>query len=332
MAKQINPSLARIWQDHNQRRYGATTSNLVSVNSEAEHRALDLLETGLTNAQFENLDVLAKIERRDLDPLLARLGPLLTHTSHFLPELSAQEVEQRFAEILRLYSTGVQDPARLMKLRSSQTIFVSDLSVAGLIATRALFTIGFGSVITFDATRVRSKDTAQLGYPAELIGATRHQAACQLLGKTKSELRLHTRRGEGLEAVSAGLLLDNDVVDPELYQPWMNRETPHIAVCFTELGASVSQLVLPGQTACLACSEVGKMDRDPDWVKVATQLNQLDRNFADSSSLLTSLGLAIQRIALQLAGQEVSGGALEYQAKTGQVVELEPVTRNCGCR
>jgi hypothetical protein len=333
MVRQINPSLARIWHAENVRQYGYSQPSLVPIESEAQHRLVDILEQGVTNVQYQNLANLAKIETGELNLILSRLSPLIRQTSSFLPELDQRDVEIRFAEIMRVFLADFQDPAEVMKQRRIAKVFVSNLGRTGLLATKALYTAGVGTVITFDGSRVKHGDTSELGYSPVALGLTRHEAAKQLLGKQRSELQLHTRLTTGLDQVSAGLIISNDVVAPGDYQVWMTRDVPHVAICFTEAGVSISQLVVPGYTPCIACSEIQKMQDDPNWLATVTQLSQLDRDLADSVSMLAAVSVAVRRILRQIDNQpDTAGDPLDFDSATGEIRTLNLPLANCGCR
>lgn len=333
MVKQINPSLARIWRSENIRQYGYSNPSLVKIESEAQHRLVDILEQGVTNSQFENLGNLAKIPVAELTGMLSRLSPLLRQTSSFLPELDQRDVEIRFAEIMRVFLSDFSDPAAVMKNRQLAKVFVSKLGRPGLLTLRALYTAGIGYALTFDGTRVKNSDTNELGYLPMSVGVTRHEAAKQLLGKQRHELQLHTRLTDGLDQVSAAILISSDVIDPADYQVWMTRDVPHIAICFTESGATISQLVIPGLTPCLACCEIQKMQDDPNWLSTVTQLSQLDRDLADSVSMLAAVSVAVRRVLEQIdRAQPEFSAPWEFVAATGEIRELPLPIANCGCR
>jgi len=333
MVRQINPSLARIWHAENVRQYGYSQPSLVPIESEAQHRLVDILEHGVTNVQYQNLANLAKIETGELNLILNRLSPLIRQTTSFLPELDQRDVEIRFAEIMRVFLADFQDPAAVMKHRGIAKVFVSNLGRTGLLAAKALYTAGVGTVITFDGSRVKHGDTSELGYSPVALGLTRHEAAKQLLGKLRSELQLHTRLTTGLDRVSAGLIISTDVVAPADYQVWMTRDVPHVAICFTEAGVSISQLVVPGYTPCLACVEIQKMQDDPNWLATVTQLSQLDRDLADSVSMLAAVSVAVRRILQQIDKQpDAASDPLDFDSATGEIRTINLPLANCGCR
>lgn len=335
MAKQINPSLARLWQEHDKRRYGIENPKIIEVKSDSEARALSLLESGVTNSQFLDLAKLARIDQPSLDSLLVRLGSLVTQTTSFIPNMSEAEVERRFSEILRLFALGDKDPAETLRRRKLTRVHISSIGRTGFVAAKALLAMGIGQLVTFDATNVKTKDTSELGYQASQVGIPRHQALRELTGVPKSALQLHTRISEGLEKVDFALIIANDVIDPSSYQPWVTRDTPHLAVTFTESGAEVSQLVIPGQTPCLACNEVSRMAQDEDWLVVASQINRNDRDLADTSTLLAALGLAVGRMINFLDFQRIDVNQnfpISIDRASQEVAFRPDAAVSCGCR
>ena len=64
--------------------------------------------------------------------------------------------------------------------------------------------------------------------------------------------------------------------------------------------AQISPIVLPGVTPCLNCLAESKVDEDPAWPAIASQLIDLPRTRDDSSALLTTTGLALRVILRQL--------------------------------
>jgi hypothetical protein len=335
VVKQINPALARLWQDHNLRRYGVDSPKLIQVRSEAEHRTLDLLEAGLTNAEFDNLHKIAGIRPNELNSLIDRLGSTLVGTRSFSPEFEPQEVERRFSEIVRLFAMGSSDPTEQIARRKDSKVFLSTLNRTGLIAARALYTAGVGQLLTFDAKRVQRADTAELGYPPSALGNPRYLMLLEQMQKPRSSLQLHSRVTQTLERVSAALIISNDVIEPSSYQPWMTRDIPHVSVCFTESGVEVSQLVTPGRSPCLACNEIQRFDSDPNRLLVATQLASFDRDFADAATLLLSIGVAVARLLTAIDGTALDPEAnqqLKFIRESQRFEAISASETNCGCR
>lgn len=331
MVKQINPSLARLWLSDNSKQYGASSRLTLESLSEGELRVLDYLEAGVSDSQIPHLHEMAHADRAKTKSLLERVSPLITKTSSFLPQRDSAAVQREFSEIMRLYLLEHEDPAAAMRKRSESKIFISSLNRAGLVIVRGLAASGIGTVFTADQKSVGPADTLELGYPKEALGTQRARALKGQLNPTLVEL--HSRVSESYSKADLAILLASDVIEPALYAPWMARDIPHLAITFSEQGATVSHLVLPGITPCLACLELHKLREDATWSKTAPQLAQLDKDLADSSLILFAASMAISQSLNLIDGFDPVQTALSSQLlRTSELIQLEASSTNCGCR
>ena len=329
--KQINPGLARLWLADNTRQYGAHGQAKLENLSEEQHRLLDYLESGVSDNQLALLSGMALANQSTTDNLLSRLRPLISTTSSFLPDFSEADVSRHFSEIMRLFLLDAKDPAETLKSRGVMKIFVSSLDRTGLTVIRALAASAIGSVFTEDHQTVGPGDTLQLGYPPQLLKIQRAKAAKSL--EPGIEIQLHSRRSNAFDRADIAILISNDVVRPGIYQPWMSRDVPHISVCYDEVGVEVSHLVIPGVTPCLGCIELAKIRHDKHRISVATQLANLDRDLADSSSILFGAGVLLTKSLNYLDRMDISHSVeLTRLNRDGEVIELEADWTNCGCR
>lgn len=331
MVKQINPSLARLWSNENSKQYGSPSRLSLESLSEAELRVLDFLEAGVSDNQIPYLHKMAHAKKDQTQNLLERVGPLITKSSSFLPLRDAAAIEREFSEIIRLYLLEHADPAAAMRKRSVSKVFISSLNRAGLVIVRGLAASGIGTVFTADQKSVSPKDTLELGYPKTALGVQRARA---LKGQLKpTSVELHSRVSESYSKAEVAILMGSDVIDPSLYAPWMARDIPHIAITFSEKGASVSHLVIPGITACLACLEIHRLREDASWAKTAPQLAQLDRDLADSSLILFAASIALSQTLNLIDGLAPAETAmLSELLRTSELRQLEVASTNCGCR
>lgn len=331
MVRQINPSLARLWISDNSKQYGTKGQVRLESLSEAELRVLDYLEAGVTESQFPELARLTRAKPSQVQSLLERLGPLITKTSAFVSELTNLDVEKHFSEIMRLYLMEHKDPAAALAKRKSSKVFVSSLGRTGLTILRGLSASGVGTVFTADQKQVTKADTLDLGYPLHLIGRQRSQAAKSLM--LDSRIELHSRMTQSYDRADIAVLIHSDVTPPSSYATWMNRDIPHLAIVFSETGVSISHLVIPGITPCLACLELRRLQADRQWAKVAPQLAQLDRDLSDSSLSLFGASIAINQ-ALNLIDDYdfESKQLLTKMDRDGGVYQLATPSTNCGCR
>jgi hypothetical protein len=75
------------------------------------------------------------------------------------------------------------------------------------------------------------------------------------------------------------------------------------------------------------------MQDDPNWLSTVTQLSQLDRDLADSVSMLAAVSVAVRRVLEQIdRAQPEFSAPWEFVAATGEIRELPLPISNCGCR
>lgn len=331
MVKQVNPSLARLWLDSNSRAYGSSNRLVLADLSEQELRVLDYLEAGVPDNQLPFLPQMARASAEKTTGLLERLGPLLRQTSSFLPESGSAEVERQFSEIMRLYLLDHADPASALRKRSASKVFLSTLNRTGLLVAKGLGASGIGTIFTTDQKSVTNADTLDLGYPISELGNQRARAARKLV--TGGKVELHSRVTQTYNKTDLAILLASDVLSPHQYAPWMSRDVAHLGIVFSEQGALISHLVIPGVTPCLACLEISRLESDPNWAKTAPQLAAMDRDLADSAVALFGASLAIS-LGLNLIdfGRFDSKPTLTRMDRSSNVLQLEAQAKNCGCR
>ena len=331
MVRQINPGLARLWIDDTTRQYGANSEAVLTNLSNAQWRALDFLENGVSDNQLSLLPKMASADSETTTELIERLGPLLSRTSSFMPTFTEHEVSKRFSEIMRLYLLGLDDPAEALRARNSLRVFLSKLDRTGLTLLRALNASAVTNVFTNDHSKVLPKDTVEMGYPQSLLGAQRVRAA-----KSDADglsIQLHSRVSTAFDQADLAILVCHDIIQPADYQPWLSRDVPHLAICFDESGVEISHIVIPGVTPCLGCVELHRINNVPNWIKIATQLTNLDRDLADSALMLFSTGIALSKSLNFLDGLENQEPLdMIRLERSGDVVTSQANWSECGCR
>ena len=333
MVKQLNPGLARLYAAANKRQYGYHQPVVVENLSRGQERALDILEQGVSDNQLHLLPKLAHASEPEILNLLARLGSAVRQTSSFHPEFTEKQVSERFSEILRIFTSSEQDPAEVMKNRKRQRVFTNEISKFGLTLARGLESTGVGLLLTDDNSRVSKFDCGSLGFSKSQIGFQRAIAARSLVS-TGLQIQPHSRVSASFDRVDIAVLASTDVTNPSLYQPWLARDTPHIAVSFTEAGVEISHLVIPGLTPCLGCIEIGRAQQDPEWVSIATQLDYLDRDLSDATSLMFAASIVLSRVLARIDSGLIPNPnpMIKLSAHSGEVMQLEPAAVNCGCQ
>lgn len=332
MVQQINPGLARLYRENLGRQYGYQ-ENKITLDSltTGQHRALDLLEQGIADQQIELLPKMANAPQAEVRQLIQRLGGALRMTSSFFPEFSELEIQARFSEILRLYSSSELDPALALKVRRNSRIFIDSMAPIGLTLARGLGAAGVGTILTDDQARIQPSDTGALGYSAQGLGDPRAAHAKQLLADQIS-IQQHSRVTRSLDKVDIAILCTTDVLNPKTSQRWLSRDIPHLMVRFDEIGVEISHLVIPGLTPCLNCVELRRLESDSTWAEVATQLDYLERDLGDAASILFASSIALSRTLKRLDQPLSEQAQTSIRLDYGRSVRESQIAHSaCGC-
>lgn len=325
-----------MWRDPNTLQFGYQPGYVLKDLTPSEERLVGLLEIGVAENQIENLPQLTKSSEAEVATMLNRLAPILISGGTKV-KMSSEEIERKFSELIRIALITENNPEVVMQQRAKTQIFVSELSRAGLVVSQTLAAAGIGKIFSSDAKHVNQSDTQLLGHPQSALGVTRYSSAKQVI-RTESKLELHTRLTDSVyETTNFAILIDHEVISPQSYQTWLSRDVPHLSILFGEKGVRVSPVVVPGQSACLGCAEVEKINLDPSWISIAPQLAANPRNLADTQSLLFAAAIAA-RAALafcdgefRLEKSEIFRG-YELNLLTGEISGFEHSGKNCGCR
>ncbi|WP_159571546.1 hypothetical protein [Curtobacterium sp. 18060] len=68
------------------------------------------------------------------------------------------------------------------------------------------------------------------------------------------------------------VVVADHVVDPALRAAWTRRGVPHLAVVVGDGRIRLGPFVVPGAGPCLQCAEFARVDDDPAWPAIASQL------------------------------------------------------------
>jgi len=139
---------------------------------------------------------------------------------------------------------------------------------------------------------------------------------------------VRTARMLGLAAPAAagrpriGVIVADHAVPLRAYRDWMREGVQHFAVVFGTARVAIGPLVVPGETGCLRCADLRRLDADPAWPAVAAQLVDLPAAAALDAVLRTEALCAAARLADAVgAGAAVPAGQ--------EPIEPHP---DCGCR
>jgi bacteriocin biosynthesis cyclodehydratase domain-containing protein len=116
---------------------------------------------------------------------------------------------------------------------------------------------------------------------------------------------------------------------------WTAAGVPHLPVLLRDGVAIVGPLVVPGRTACLACVEAHRRDRDPAWPVLAAQLATEARpELADPAVVSLAAALAAAEVSGHLEGQPTAALGVSLEAGPPGVPLRQrawPPHPRCGC-
>ena len=127
-------------------------------------------------------------------------------------------------------------------------------------------------------------------------------------------------------AVDAVVLVSDFVVSPMDVQPWLGGDIEHLTVVFTESSAIVGPLVRPGESACVSCVELDRMDHDSAWSAIAPQVWM--RQARPSAALVAHA--AAEVLSVMASG---CGYSTRIDSETfSRVVHPHTMHPACGCQ
>lgn len=297
----INPHQAALWRDLNSLQIGSGQNRVIFDSlSPAQERLIAALYRGIADKQLPQLLNDLGVEADDGQHLVESLQPLLLkNTKPTKSALSEEFVSGAFAEIIRASLLNSADGATVLMERKFRTVHIDNLSAAGLALTLGLASAGVGRVVTHDQTLVEKNDLGPSGYPTQLLGKAKVEAVRALLASSPNQMRVvpgHKLTPRNLEAIDCAAIIAHEAIEPRRYVQWLNRDVPHLALSFEVDHATVSPLIVPGRGPCLFCLEQARVNQDPSWPVLASQLVTTKERLDDSASRLFCAGVAIQRI------------------------------------
>jgi hypothetical protein len=125
------------------------------------------------------------------------------------------------------------------------------------------------------------------------------------------------------------ILVADWVVAPADHLPWLNRDVPHLPVVVAERSITVGPLVEPGLGPCLHCVHLARVDDDPAWVALATQLLGRKPRVVGTLDLAEAAAFAARRALRRLSGTADPG--MSWRLGGGEVRSRE-WARHPDCR
>jgi hypothetical protein len=345
----INKSQPAIWRDPNTLQIGLGAKRVVIEDlTLAQQQIVAALYSGVSDGTQEVLDDTFKAEPGLTQSLMDQLSPVLESPAQKSNTYGAWQ-QLVFAELARTAIDYQVNPEMVMAERWQRVVHIDQLDRAGLLLAKTLLASGVGSVVTHDAGLILQTDLGEIGYKSTDLAKPRVQMAHSQLAElslpktTKPRLiELNGKPSKEL-SISFAVTIGHLALRPATYLRWLNRDVKHLGITFELNQTQISPIVIPGSTPCLNCLAEYKVDEDPAWPVLASQLLELPRTRDDSAALLSAIGLSLRMILRELdnsAGFVVTND-VEDEYRNGYVVQYGSgnVTRTkyafhtlCNCR
>ncbi|MEO6942455.1 MAG: TOMM precursor leader peptide-binding protein [Terrimesophilobacter sp.] len=135
------------------------------------------------------------------------------------------------------------------------------------------------------------------------------------------------------DTTDLAVVLGHFVLDPDVRQHWLRRDIPHLPVIFGDTSVTIGPFIEPGDGPCLYCLELHRMDADPAWPALASQLLGR-RSSAETPFFASETANVAARMVLSRATASASPWAtsITVDAETGERMP-RPWSRHpdCGC-
>lgn len=306
MFHRINKAQPAIWRDPSTIQIGLDKNNVVIEElTLPQQQIIAALYSGVVDGQQEVLDETYKTALGTTNQLITKLSSVM-EGPETVSNAFGNWQQIAFAELARAALDYEVNPEMVLAERWHRVVHLDQLDKSGMLIAKGLLASGVGKVVTHDESKILNTDLGELGFSKELLGQSRFVAVDSELKKlslpqsaSQRLINLNYKPSKDLKvsfAVTSGHLATR----PITYIRWLNRDVPHINITFDLYEVQISPIVTPGNTPCLNCLAESKVDEDPAWPAIASQLIDLPRTRDDSSSLLSSAGLALRSILRHL--------------------------------
>jgi hypothetical protein len=132
------------------------------------------------------------------------------------------------------------------------------------------------------------------------------------------------------EVADLVVLVADWVVTPADHLHWLNRDVPHVPVVTSERAVTVGPLVEPGVGPCLYCVHLTRVDEDPAWTAIATQLLGRAGRELGLLEIAEAAAFVSRRVLARLAGDGEVG--MSWRLGEGGAVSARKWERHPDCR
>lgn len=236
--------------------------------------------------------------------LLAALAPVLVPEAPFrIPGTRASMLAPDIAQWSAAYGRHA-GPA--VEVRSRAVVRIHGLDRCGQSIASLLAAAGVGTVALCDPGRVEPGDLGVGPLRLADLGMPRPRALARSLSRHWTHTRFPEwtpRFGGTAQEADATVVVTRDWVGADVAGHLAQTQIPHLRVLFTDTGARVGPLVVPGLTACLDCSPV------PGLPAQVLDADAAPATAPEVSAAATAAGLAVMQILMLVDGVNVPEAA-----------------------
>lgn len=341
----INPGLRMVSRGPDSVQIGVGPGGVVIEGLQQRDLALlQALRSGVADAAIPAQAAALGLAPERSREICHSLGPLLLSDD----ELRAQgfRAERLLPERTALLSLHHGPSRGLMSRREHAVVHVMGLGRTGAAVALVLVSAGVGTVLLEDDRAVTAVDVGPGSFRLADIGLVRSAALRRQLLELDPASRAHVLHEGGSApdtgSVDLAIVVAHDTLAVTTAARFMGTERPHLLVLLREQDGTVGPLVVPGRTACCACVEWHRSDRDAQWLEVCEQLagntNQARRTgFLEDAALSTALAgtAAAQALLFLDAVNQPSSwsSVLSFHPDNGRWSHEEFATHpRCGCQ
>ena len=302
MVLRINPSKEALWRSPSEVQFGSSVDAVrLAQLTAGQERLLGLLARGIADEYFD--DVAEAFAAENPRELLAQLDSVLLRDSAKPPQLSAEFLEARFAEICRAQAIHSREGAAILAARQTRKVFVQSKTAAQELIVHSLRQSGIGEVVT------------------------EHRSFEEFAEVTTCE------------SFDFAVLLSNNAVAPRDYTKWMVDGVAHLSVVFDAEGVTISPVIEVAKSPCLSCFHENQTAADAAWPAIASQLLFSKQDFDDSVAALFAAAIACQRVlqfvdrAAGFDSSSIDNTGYRLSIGSGQISEIQwQFSAACACR
>lgn len=281
-----------IWRSPHELQFGESKKALrITGLSPGQERLITLLYRGVADSYYS--EVAKTVGATQPEILLKQIEPVLLDRASEPTSLSAEFIENHFADICRAQAMHNTDGAVVIEARHQATVYVEGCYNVSKHIVESLARSGVGKIV--------------------LDTESDFELRCQTI-------ELKNLRESQLDEIDFAILVSNNAVSPRSYTRWLRRSVAHLSVVFDSDGVSISPTVHASKTACLNCFHENQTSQDSAWPAVASQLLFSKQRFDDVSASHFAASIACQR-ALQLIDESL-GFRSEPLASAGYRLSL----------